>query len=83
MKFTLGLAAPLLVFGIWGTIDFRGAGRSAEALRLVEELLLSGLAALAPCATRRPALAWTLVAISVAHHALVYACGDRLLKERP
>lgn len=82
MRVVLGLAAPLVVFGIWGAIDFRGAGRAAEGLRLAEELLLSGVAAVALYAAGCRALARSLLALSVVHHALVYARGGRLLKER-
>ena len=39
IKILLGIAAPLIGFGIWGAVDFHQAGRFSEPLRLVEELL--------------------------------------------
>lgn len=82
-KAALGLLAPALGFGVWGTIDFRRAGRMAEAFRLVEELLISGLAALALVAAGQRALGLALGAVTLAHHALVYVIGERLLKREP
>ncbi len=34
VKILLGVGAPLLGFGFWGTVDFRQAGRFAEPLRI-------------------------------------------------
>jgi hypothetical protein len=82
-KVLLGIAAPAVGFGIWGAVDFRWAGRYAEPLRLVEELVISGLAAVALAVAGQPALGIGLAVLSVVHHALVYALGDRLLKPRP
>jgi hypothetical protein len=79
-KLVLALLAPLLVFGMWGAVDFRFARRFAEGFRLLEELALSALAASALFVAGQPALAWMLLGTSALHHALVYACGDRLLK---
>lgn len=76
----LAVVAPVLVFGFWGLVDFRRAGRFAKPLRLVQELALSLLAAAALYFVGQPVPAWILVAVSVAHHALVYALGERLLK---
>jgi hypothetical protein len=81
-KLLLGVAVPLVTFGFWGLVDFRAAGHAGEWLRLVQELVISGLAALALYAAGRPALAWVLAGISVVHHALVYATGSRLLKPK-
>ena len=81
-KVALGLGAPAVGFGIWGAVDFRQAGRLAEPLRLGEELVISGLAALALYAAGQHALAWALALLSLVHHALVYALGTRLLQER-
>ena len=78
----LGLAAPAIAFGFWGAVDFHQAGRLAEPLRLVQELVVSGLAALALFAAGRPLLGALLGALSVVYHALVYAGGGRLLKPR-
>ena len=82
-KVLLGVAAPAVGFGIWGAVDFRRAGRYAEPLRLVEELAISGLAAVALAVVGRPGLGIALATLSVVHHALVYALGDRLLEPRP
>ena len=79
-KALLGIGAPLVGFGIWGAVDFRGAGRAAEPLRLAEELAISALAALALLAAGQPALAIALAALSLLYHALVRASGERLLK---
>lgn len=79
----LGLAvgAPILGFGFWGAVDFRGAGSAAEGIRLVQELVLSGLAAAGFWVAGAPFLAGTLAGVSVVHHALVYLLGERLLHE--
>ena len=57
-KVLLAIAAPLIGFGIWGTVDFRNAGRAAEPLRLAEELVISFAAAAAWFGSRsdRPSL---------------------------
>jgi hypothetical protein len=80
-KAALGVLAPVLVFGFWDMVDFHRAGRMAEPLRLLQELLISGLAAVALVVAGLPALGWALALTSIAHHALVYALGERLLKE--
>jgi len=79
-KFALGLVLPLLVFAFWGLVDFRQAGRLGEVLRLIQELVLTGLAALALYAAGQAAAALLLAAVSLLHHILVYALGGRLLK---
>ncbi len=83
IKVLLGIAAPLLGFGIWGTVDFHQAGRHAERLRLIEELAISLLAAAAVYTTGQVAAAVGLAAVSIAYHALVYAFGAALLKREP
>ena len=80
-KILLGVAAPVVGFGIWGMVDFRSAGRYAEGLRLVEELAISLLAAGALYSTGQHELGWSLAAVSLGYHGLVYACGERLLQE--
>ena len=75
----LGFGAPILGFGFWGAVDFRQAGRLAEPLRLAQELLVSGLAALALYAAGQVALGIALAALSIVYHGLVYASGARLL----
>jgi len=81
MKILLGIAAPLMGFGIWGLVDFRQAGAMAEPLRLVEELIISGLAALAWYVAGAQIWGWALVLLSVVHHTLVYLLGGALLKQ--
>ena len=76
----LAIAAPVIGFGVWGAVDFHQAGRWAEPLRLIEELVISGLAALALYAAGQPALGIALGALSIVYHALVYMSGARLLK---
>lgn len=82
-RILLGFAAPALGFGFWGAIDFRGAGRFAEPLRLMQELAVSSLAGLAWYSSGRPVAGAALVGVSVAYHTAVYATGQRLLEPRP
>ncbi len=81
-RVALAIGAPVVGFGFWGAVDFRRAGPAAEPLRLAQELIVSGLAALALIVAGLPMLGLALAGISIIHHALVYALGDRLLKER-
>jgi Protein of unknown function (DUF2568) len=81
-KVLLAVGAPLLGFGFWGAVDFHQAGRLGEPLRLFQELALSGLAAVAWYAAGRPVLAVALAVVSVVHHGLVYALGEKLLARR-
>jgi hypothetical protein len=67
-------------FGFWGALDFRGAGRFAEPLRLAQEIVVSLLAALAWYGAGRPVLGIALAVLSVVYHALVYLSGARLLQ---
>lgn len=76
----LAVGATVLGFGLWGMVDFRRAGRLAEPLRLVQELVISGLAAGAWYAAGRHGLGIALAALSALYHALVYVSGARLLK---
>ena len=78
-KVLLGVGAPLVGFGFWGAVDFHRA-RHAEGLRLLQELVVSGLAAVAWYATGAHLLGVTLAAWSILYHAFVYASGARLLK---
>jgi Protein of unknown function (DUF2568) len=82
-KVALAIVAPLLGFGFWGTVDFHQAGRAAESLRLAQELIVSGLAALAVWSAGQPTLGLVMALLSILYHALVYATGGRLLKPRP
>jgi hypothetical protein len=79
-KTVLAIGTAVVGFGIWGAIDFRQSGPWAEVLRLIEELVISGLAALAWAMAGRPAIGLVLAILSIAHHGLVYATGRRLLK---
>lgn len=79
-KVLLGVAAPTVGFGVWGTLDFRFAGRYAEPLRLVEELAISGAAAAALYVAGLPVPGAALATLSASYHALLYATGDRLLR---
>jgi hypothetical protein len=79
-KILLGIGAPLLGFGFWGSIDFHQAGPMSEPFRLSQELIISGLAAVAWYAAGQQALGWALGMISIVHHVLVYSLGETLLK---
>ena len=79
-KALLAVGAPVVGFGIWGALDFHRAGTWAEPLRLIEELVISGLAAFALYAAGQPALGMALGALSIVYHALVYLSGARLLE---
>lgn len=70
---------PVVGFGFWGAVDFRWARSFAEGLRLVQELAISGAAAVGGYASGQHLLAWGLALVSVVHHVLVYASGERLL----
>ena len=78
----LAILAPAVGFGLWGGVDFHRAGRIAERLRLVQELVISGVAAAALIATGHTGQGWALLGLSLIYHALVYAAGERLLKPR-
>jgi hypothetical protein len=80
MKILLCIGAPLLVFGFWGACDFHNFKKLSEPLRLIQELVLSGLAAIALYSSGQHFLGWTLGAISIIHHILVYLLGEALLK---
>jgi hypothetical protein len=76
----LAVAAPAVGFGIWGALDFRFTGRYAEPLRLIEELVISGLAAAALYVAGQQLLGIGLAVVSVVYHAFVYGAGERLLR---
>lgn len=80
MKIILCIAAPLIGFGFWGLVDFRNAGSLAEPLRLIQELVITGLAAYAWYSAGVQAWGWALGLLSIVHHALVYMLGGTLLK---
>jgi uncharacterized protein DUF2568 len=80
-KVLLGIGAPLVGFGLWGAVDFHRSGHG-EILRLVQELLISGLAAAAWYAAGPHGLAIALATLSIVYHTFVFASGERLLKPR-
>jgi hypothetical protein len=82
MRILFGIAAPLVGFGFWGAVDFHQAGRWSELLRLLQELVISGLAALAWYTAGQHLLGWALGLLSIAYHAFVYLKGERLLKRQ-
>jgi Protein of unknown function (DUF2568) len=79
-KIALAVGAPLIGFGFWGLVDFHQAGRAAEPLRLIQELLIAGLTAVALWSVGQPLLGILMALLTVVYHALVYATGGRLLK---
>ena len=81
IKIILGIGAPLLGFGFWGIVDFHQAGKMSEALRLLQELIISGLAVTGFYFSGQILLAWILGILSVVHHSLVYALGEKLIKK--
>jgi Protein of unknown function (DUF2568) len=82
VKILLCVSVPLVSFGFWGLVDFHQFGEIAESLRLIQELLITGLAACALFSTGAFAYGWILVVVSVIHHTLVYLLGDKLIKNR-
>ena len=80
MRIVLAVAAPLLMFGFWGLVDFHNAGQIAEPLRLIQELIITGLATAALFVAGALIFAWIMGLVSVVHHALVYPLGGTLLK---
>ena len=60
VKILFAIGAPLLGFGFWGIVDFHRAGQLAEPLRLLEELIITGLAAMALYLGGQPILAWIM-----------------------
>jgi len=76
----LAAVAPTVVFAFWGLVDFAQLGRIAEPLRLAQELAISALAVLAVYRVGLPWFGAALLGVSIAHHGLVYALDERLLK---
>lgn len=81
-RILLAVFAPAVVFGFWGFVDFRWMGRNAEVVRLIQELAITALVAVALIVAKEPAFGWLVVAISIGHHVLLYATGDSLLKNK-
>ncbi len=81
MKIFLMIITPLFGFGFWGLIDFHQMGKLSEALRLIQELLISGLAAAALFVTGARIWGMILAIWSVTYHTMVYITGNRLLRK--
>ena len=79
-KIVLGVSSPIIMFGFWGLVDFHNSGRYSEILRLVQELVISALAAIALYISGLYFLAFFLASLSIVHHMLTYAIGEKLLK---
>ena len=82
IKIILGISSPILIFGFWGFVDFHNAGSKAEFLRLLQELILSGLAAAALILAEQYVLGFILAGLSIVQHILVYIIGDTLIKKK-
>ncbi len=80
MKIILAICVPVIIFGFWGLVDFHKAGKFSEPLRLFQELIISGAAAVALYTAGQQLLGWILALLSIVHHILVYLIGDALLK---
>lgn len=81
MKIVLAVLTPLLVFGFWGLVDFHQAGSLAEPLRLLQELVICGVTAVALYTVGQHALGWAMGLLAIIYHALVYLSGERLLPD--
>lgn len=80
LKFLLGIGAPVTGFGFWGLVDFHNSGKYSEWYRLMQELVVTGLAAILLFNAGKQLFGLILAFLSVIHHALVYILGERLLK---
>ncbi|MEJ2614963.1 MAG: YrdB family protein [Ignavibacteriaceae bacterium] len=80
MKIILTICVPVIIFGFWGLVDFHKAGKFSESLRLLQELIISGSAAVALYAAGQHLWGWILALLSIVHHVFVYLVGDTLLK---
>jgi hypothetical protein len=80
LKLVLAAAVPLFGSGFWGLVDFHQTGLWAEFLRLSQDHVISGAAAVAWYASGAHILGWILGSLSVVHHGLVYLLGNGLLK---
>jgi hypothetical protein len=79
-KLLLCTGTPLIGFGFWGLVDFHNFRNYSEFLRLVQELLISGLVAFLLYNIGKHFFGLVLGFISILYHSLVYISGDRLLK---
>ncbi|HVT85861.1 MAG TPA: YrdB family protein [Chitinophagaceae bacterium] len=80
-KIILCIVAPLVGFGFWGLVDFHQFN-CGEMFRLIQELLICGLAVIALYKTGSIIWAWAMAILSVVYHILVYVSGERLLKRK-
>lgn len=81
IKIVLAIGVPVVGFGFWGFVDFRNMGKMSEPLRLLQELVISGLAAIALYSVGQHFFGWALGLISIIYHILVYMLGGTLLKK--
>ena len=78
----LGIFTPVVAFGFWGFVDFHNAGKLSEFYRLLQELFISLLAAIAVYSKGAFIFGISLGILSQVYHALVYLNGDRILKNK-
>ncbi len=78
----LGIFTPLIAFGFWGLVDFHNADKFSEFYRLLQELIISLLAAFAIYSKGAFFFGISLAILSLVYHALVYLNGDRILKNK-
>ncbi len=76
----LSITAPLVMFSIWSLFDFRNVVSTPEPFRLVQEMFISLLAAVAWYISGHRMLGLALAIISIIHHIMVYALGYKLLQ---
>jgi hypothetical protein len=79
-KIILSIVSPAIIFGFWGLFDFHNVRNFSEILRLIQELILSWIAAAALYFAGQHTFGWILSIISIIHHLVVYSIGDTLLK---
>lgn len=80
MKIILSISVPAIIFGFCSLVDFQKVKNYSEILRLIQELILSGIAAVSLYFAGQHTLGWILGLISIFHHVLVYVTGDTLIK---
>lgn len=78
----LGIFTPLVVFGFWSLVDFHNMSKFSELYRLLQELIISLLAAFAAYKQGAIAFGIGLAILSLIYHSLVYLNGDRILKKK-
>lgn len=79
-RILLTILLPLSVFGFWSIVDFHRLHRHAELFRLIEEIVITGMIAIALFFNGAHWVAWILAILSLLHHSLTYLLGERLLK---